>query len=98
MRLFDGVGISEFCPRRTSWCSTKGAECKVCQDLRREREKICVVEEPADMVAVENCHEFKGLYHVLHGTISPLNGVGPDSLRIKELMERVRYSEGLGFN
>ena len=72
--------------------STKGAECKVCQDLRREREKICVVEEPADMIAVENCHEFKGLYHVLHGTISPLNGVGPDSLRIKELMERVRSS------
>lgn len=65
-------------------------ECKICQDPRREREKICVVEEPADLLAVEKSQEFKGLYHVLHGTISPLDGVGPDSLRIKELLGRVQ--------
>ncbi len=69
-----------------------GAECKICQDPRREREKICVVEEPADLIAVERSQEFKGLYHVLHGTISPLDGVGPDSLRIRELVERVKSS------
>ena len=66
-----------------------GAECRVCQDPRREREKICVVEKPSDMIAVENSQEYKGLYHVLHGTISPLDGVGPDALRIKELLERI---------
>lgn len=70
----------------------EGTECKICQDLRREREKICVVEESADMIAVEKSQGFKGLYHVLHGTISPLDGVGPDSLRIKELVERVKSS------
>lgn len=69
--------------------SGEGAECKVCRDPRRERDKICVVEEPADMIAVEKSQEFKGLYHVLHGRISPLDGVGPDALRIKELLGRL---------
>ena len=70
--------------------SGDNGECKVCQDFRREREKICVVEEPADMIAVEKSHEFKGLYHVLHGAISPLDGIGPESLRIAELLARIR--------
>ncbi|HEY2987328.1 MAG TPA: recombination mediator RecR [Candidatus Binatia bacterium] len=70
-----------------------GTQCGICQDPRREREKICVVEEPADMMAVEKSQEYKGLYHVLHGTISPLDGIGPDALRIKELLERL---EGAG--
>ncbi len=78
-------GLSEVDPRRE-----EGVECKVCQDPRREREKICVVEDPADMMAVEKSQEFKGLYHVLHGAISPLDGVGPESLRIKELLERIK--------
>lgn len=63
--------------------------CRICQDRRREREKICVVEEPADMIAVERSLEYRGLYHVLHGAISPLDGVGPEALRIKELVRRV---------
>jgi len=67
-------------------------ECAVCRDPKRERDKMCVVEEPADMMAVEKSQEFKGTYHVLHGTISPLDGIGPDSLRIKELAERVKGS------
>jgi recombination protein RecR len=70
-----------------------GAECDVCRDSQREDDKICVVEEPADMIAVEKSQEFRGRYHVLHGTISPLDGVGPDALRIKELLERLRDSE-----
>ena len=78
-------GLSEVAPRRGD-----GAECQVCRDPRREREKICVVEEPSDVMAVEKSLEYKGLYHVLHGTISPLDGVGPDALKIRELLERVR--------
>jgi recombination protein RecR len=64
--------------------------CAICQSAEREQDKICVVEEPSDLIAVENSQEFKGLYHVLHGTISPLDGIGPDALRIKELLERLR--------
>jgi len=67
-----------------------GTRCDICRNLERERDKICVVEEPSDLIAVEKSHEFRGLYHVLHGTISPLDGMGPDALRIKELLERLR--------
>ena len=77
-------GLSEIAPRRSD-----GAECQVCRDPRREREKICVVEEPSDMMAVEKSQGYRGLYHVLHGTISPLDGVGPEALRVKELLQRV---------
>ncbi len=62
----------------------------ICGNLEREQDKICVVEDPADLIAVEKSQEFKGTYHVLHGTISPLDGVGPDALRIKELLERLK--------
>ena len=78
-------GFSEVDP-----LSGDGALCAVCRNPKREQDKICVVEEPADLIAVEKSQEFKGLYHVLHGTISPLDGVGPDALRIKELIERLR--------
>ncbi len=67
-----------------------GPLCSVCRSVQREQDKICVVEDPGDLIAVEKSQEFKGLYHVLHGTISPLDGVGPDALRIKELLERLR--------
>lgn len=66
------------------------ALCEICRNFDREKDKICVVEEPADLIAVEKSQEFKGQYHVLHGTISPLDGIGPDALRIKELLERLR--------
>lgn len=64
--------------------------CAICRSPEREEDKICVVEEPADLIAVEKSQEYRGLYHVLHGTISPLDGVGPEALRIKELIERLR--------
>ena len=70
----------------------EGATCEICRKHDREQDKICVVEDPADLIAVEKSQEFRGLYHVLHGTISPLDGVGPDALRIKELLERLRDS------
>jgi recombination protein RecR len=68
----------------------EAALCGICSNMEREQDKICVVEDPADLIAVEKSQEFKGLYHVLHGTISPLDGIGPDALRIKELLERLR--------
>jgi len=65
------------------------ALCGICRSAEREQDKICVVEEPADLIAVEKSQEYRGLYHVLHGTISPLDGIGPDALRIKELLDRL---------
>ena len=64
--------------------------CPICSDDRRDRSVICVVAEPRDVVAIERAREFSGLYHVLHGVISPLNHVGPDDLRIRELLARVQ--------
>ena len=75
-------------------CSVCGAwteadPCPICQDAGRDRETICVVEQPQDVAIIDSCHDYKGLFHVLGGVIAPLAGVGPDSLRIKELLERV---------
>ena len=67
--------------------------CPVCQSPARDHGVICVVETPRDATAVENTHEFKGVYHVLHGAISPLNDIGPDNLTIKELLKRLSDSE-----
>jgi recombination protein RecR len=64
-------------------------ECRICRDPRREASVICVVEEPKDVAAVEKMREYRGRYHVLGGAISPIEGVGPDDLRIKELMARL---------
>ena len=63
--------------------------CRICQDERRARETLCVVEGPNDLIAIENTGTFNGRYHVLHGTISPLDGIGPEDIKIKELMERL---------
>ena len=64
--------------------------CGVCSDPRRDRTVICVVEQPVDVVSLERTHEYRGLYHVLGGALSPLDGVEPEDLRIAELIERVR--------
>jgi recombination protein RecR len=79
---------------RVRFCRTCGNvaeadECRICQDSRRDPTVICVVEEPKDVAAVEKIREFRGRYHVLGGAISPIDGVGPDDLRIKELMTRL---------
>jgi len=68
-------------------------QCRICLDPRRDQTCICVVEEPKDVVAVERTREFRGRYHVLNGAISPIDGVGPDDLRIKELLARLADSE-----
>ena len=64
-------------------------ECKICRDPRRDPAVICVVEEPKDVVAIEKTREFRGRYHVLGGAISPIEGIGPDDLRVRELMTRL---------
>ncbi|HET8598777.1 MAG TPA: recombination mediator RecR [Segeticoccus sp.] len=67
--------------------------CRICQDPRRDPSIVCVVEEPKDVVAIEKTREFRGRYHVLGGAISPIEGVGPDDLRVKELMTRLSDGE-----
>jgi recombination protein RecR len=68
---------------------TDASPCSVCANSQRNREQICVVEEPLDVLALERTHCYRGLYHVLHGVISPLNGVGPDQIKLKELFPRL---------
>jgi recombination protein RecR len=79
---------------RVSWCRrcfniAEGELCAFCRDERRESTVLCVVEEPRDIVAVEKTQEFNGRYHVLQGAISPIEGVGPEQLRIRELLARI---------
>ena len=67
--------------------------CEICSDTKRDSTKICVVEDVKDILAIEKIHEFKGTYHVLHGTISPIDGIGPDDIKIKELLSRLMGNE-----
>ena len=80
------------CKARVRYCKkcgnfTEGDECDIC--IRRQTSQICVVKEPKDVLALEKLHEFKGVYHVLHGVISPMEGVGPNDIKIKELLARI---------
>jgi recombination protein RecR len=79
---------------KVRFCSVCGnvaqeEQCRICRDERRDRALICVVEEPKDVVAIERTREFRGRYHVLGGAISPIEGIGPDDLRIRELLTRL---------
>lgn len=69
---------------------TEDEECSLCRDPRRNRDKICVVEEPSNLIVIENTRIYNGLYHVLLGALSPIDGISPERLRIKELVERVK--------
>jgi len=80
---------------RISFCEvcyniTELTPCPICRDEQRDRTQICVVEEPLDVLALERTHAYHGLYHVLHGAISPVEGIGPNDLRIAELLDRLR--------
>ena len=68
--------------------------CAICASEKRDRSKICVVEQPQDVAAVERMKDYKGLYHVLHGSLSPLSGIGPENLRVKELLHRLEGEAG----
>ena len=93
----DAVGLAEAIlevKEKIVLCSvcfniTEQDPCVICSDAQRDRSKICVVEEPLDVVALDRTGAFSGLYHVLHGAISPVDGIGPDRLRIRELIARV---------
>jgi recombination protein RecR len=81
--------------QKTVFCSicfniTEQSPCAICRDEGRDRSILCVVEEPLDVVAIDRTGEYRGLYHVLHGAISPVEGIGPDELRINELLSRLK--------
>jgi recombination protein RecR len=78
------VGLCEVC-----FNLAEGPRCRICEDSRRESSLICVVEEPADVIPIERTGEYRGLYHVLGGALSPIDGVDPEDLKIAELLERV---------
>ena len=82
------VGLCEVC-----FNLSEGPRCRLCEDERRDRSVICVVEEPADVIPIERTHEYRGVYHVLGGALSPIDGVDPEDLKITELVTRVRDGE-----
>jgi recombination protein RecR len=86
-RVKEGVVFCEICGNVSA-----DTRCRICADQRRDLTVVCVVEEPKDVVAVERTREFKGRYHVLGGALDPLSGVGPDQLRIRELLTRIGSS------
>jgi len=99
LRLAQAISVVK---ERISWCrrcfnvsetaagDTAGqGECDICRDDRRDKTVVCVVEEPRDIVAVEKTREYRGRYHVLQGAINPIEGVGPDQLRVRELLARI---------
>lgn len=67
--------------------------CEICQSIHRDQTTICVVEQPQDVAAIERMHDYKGVYHVLHGVLSPLDGISPEDLRIRELLFRIKKAE-----
>ena len=84
--------------RRVRFCTVCGnvaqdEQCRICRDPRRDTTALCVVEEPKDVVAIERTREYRGRYHVLGGAISPIEGVGPDDLRVRELLTRLASGE-----
>ena len=81
--------------KKLKYCSTcfnisDTDPCPICSNPKRDSNVICVVEDVRDIIAMERTHEYKGVYHVLHGTISPMNGIGPEDIKIKELLNRIR--------
>lgn len=82
------IGFCSVC-----WDVTEASPCPICADARRDDSLVCVVEEPSDVLAIEATGEYRGRYHVLHGVLSPLDGVAPDDLKIRELLARVREDQ-----
>ena len=82
------VGLCEVC-----FNLAEGPRCVICEDTRRDRSIICVVEQPADVIPIERTHEYRGLYHVLGGALSPIDGIDPEDLKIAELLSRIEGGE-----
>jgi recombination protein RecR len=100
----DAVGLSEAIrevKEKISFCEvcfnlTDEARCRICQDSRRDHGLICVVEEPSDVIPMERTHEYSGVYHVLGGALSPIDGIDPEDLHIVELFSRIAPAGGVG--
>lgn len=88
MDVKDKLGICEICNNISD-----GEQCNICRNPNRDRSIICVVEEPPNIWPIETTRIFEGMYHILHGSISPLRGIGPEQLRIKSLVERMQSGE-----
>ncbi len=101
IREDDAVNLAESiiqAKRKTRYCSicaniTDIDPCYICQGVKRDQSIICIVEDPRDVAAMERTREFHGLYHVLHGAISPMEGIGPEDIKIKELLLRLQNDE-----
>lgn len=89
--IYNGKKQVHYCPVCGDY--TDVDPCRICSDPNRERDVVCVVKDPRDVAALERMRDYNGLYHVLHGVISPMDGVGPDDIRIRELMDRLRGGE-----
>ena len=89
--IFNGKKQIHFCPICGNYTDTD--PCAICSDSDRRHDIVCVVRDPRDVNALERMREYNGLYHVLHGVISPMDGVGPDDIRIRELMTRLSSGE-----
>lgn len=89
--LWEGRKAIRFCNTCGNYAS--GETCPVCADASRHNGQICVVRDPRDVAALERMHEYGGLYHVLHGTLSPMDGIGPENIRINELLTRVEQEQ-----
>jgi recombination protein RecR len=87
-RVKEGVVFCDLCGN-----VSEEPRCRICRDARRDPSALCVVEEPKDVLAVERTREFKGRYHVLGGALDPLSGIGPDQLRVRELLARISGEE-----
>ncbi len=94
LKLADAIRNAK---QKLGFCSScqnisESESCEICRDPRRDQSLICVVAEPKDIAAMERIHEYRGKYHVLHGLLSPMDGVGPEQLRVKELLARLNDS------
>lgn len=87
-KVKDGVVFCDICGN-----VSEQPTCRICRDARRDAASVCVVEEPKDVLAIEKTREFKGRYHVLGGALDPLSGIGPDQLRVRQLLQRIGAEE-----
>ncbi len=91
LRLADAISTARMI---STWCTicfniADGESCDICRDAKRDQSMICVVEEPKDVFAIEKTREYNGLYHVLQGSLNPIDGIGPEQIRVKELLVRL---------
>ncbi len=95
LRLAESISTAKRSLRFCDECQniTESAVCDICRDPRRDRSVICIVGEARDIAAIERLHEFKGKYHVLHGLLSPMDGIGPEQIRVRELVLRLQTSD-----